>query len=1155
MGSALNRTTISMTDTSSKIKSLKGAQLQAVNPQDNVWLSASAGTGKTQVLSARVVRLLMQERVSPENLLCITFTKAAAAEMAGRINLLLASWVQMKGSELADHLKAIGSEFSPAAQDRARQLFASVLDAPGGGLQIMTIHSLCQSLLATFPEEAGLIPGFKPVDGREQDELHREALAEMIIEAEERDDQRLLDSLRDLSLDLSEEPAVDFLKQCAKHASAMQMVPKDDKNNVLARRLVGVEYEGSIADMLRGALDDSVIDRSAITAVADMNRDWGKGKPDSRGEKRATALYEWLASPITKRAENFEQFHRHWANDKGEPMVSSRGYTPTDAAYSELALGLYNWTSELKQSAALIQYADRLGGALYAGSVYTSHYQARKKALAVVDFDDMISQTAALLNTSGMAQWVRYKLDRQIDHILIDEAQDTNRDQWSIIKALSDDFFSGLAGKPELPRTIFAVGDYKQAIFGFQGTDPERYAEARDEYKDKIASSGGTLQELYLSKSFRSTRPILDYVNAVIDVAGSESFGIAEAIEPHYSEISDIGSVTLFEPVTTDSEDEDDGEYEDQDQNEEREWLTSDKRKLAGNIAGYVAQLVRAKPFLASEGRHLLPGDILLLLRSRTEMASLLVAQLHERNVPVAGLDRLRLLQPIAVQDLIAAINFVLQPDDDYSLACLMVSPLIGWDHDKLLEYGYREQGVPLWKHLRSQPAIEADIEPLKALLKGADFSTSYLFLERILSGPMAGRSKFTQRLGAETLVPIEEMLNAALIFEQRHGGGLQSFLDWFERGNTDIKRDAVPGSDEVRIMTVHGAKGLQAPVVIVCDVTADPDKKKNRSSSADIGEITMPLLPIRKADRVGRLAQFYDTQKTKDANEHNRLLYVALTRAQEHLVLAGSLTASRKGEAPKNSWYTVLQQSMEELGCDWQDHADFGKAMCFAKSGPDSIAEMQASREIETPISLPQWISALAPAERRPPKPLVPSQLGDDDHGDAPPSPAMRFAAEKGRLIHAVFERLSGDNPSQMLALAQRWLARNNLDPAISNSNILDAIEPVLANEEWRVFFGPEARAEVPLAAVVGEAVITGRIDRLLISGDRVHALDFKTGYKVPNAPDQISAAYIRQMAHYVAALECIFPKASVSASLLYTSGPAWFELSGDMLAPHKPR
>jgi ATP-dependent helicase/nuclease subunit A len=1131
---------------------LIAAQSSAVVPRDNIWLSASAGTGKTQVLTARVIRLLLENDVEPENLLCITFTKAGASEMADRINQLLATWVQMDDGFLFHDLEAIGADAGPEARKKARQLFAKVLDAPGGGLQILTIHSFCQSLLGSFPEEAGLVPGFKPIEGREQRELLDTALTSLVLNAETRGDLNIISNLQELSLNMGEEGALRFLHRTAAAPDVMAAIPDDAGAVVWARRLADVHFSGSAEDMLAAAFADAQIPRADLQSVIDANLIWCKNKADSRGGKRAAVLQNWLSRSPAERAASFTELHGCWSTAKGEVLNASQNHTPLNEDYKALASKMFDWTNQLMGQMMRAQYADRLARALLVGKEFAAQYSKAKHALGAVDFDDMIRRTAALLQNGQMADWVRFKLDRQIDHILVDEAQDTNAAQWDIISALSDDFYSGLGVKPDKSRTLFSVGDFKQAIYGFQGTAPERYEAAGVYFAERIGKSGSALNQLTLSQSFRSTPPILDFVNAVIEVSGPESFGLSGEIASHYSDKPAVGMVELFEPISAKPDGQDDSGAD-----EEEDWFSDEKRALAEKLADHVKGLIDAKPWLVSKNRPLEPGDIMFLLRSRGDMASMLVAQLHKRDVPVAGVDRLRLLQPLVVQDLLAAIKFVLQPNDDFSLACLLVSPIIGWSQDTLLQYGYvGDRTGSLWQHIRDRPELEQQIAPLRDMLSMADFNAVYHFLEQILSGPIGARRKFTARLGSEVLVPIEEMLNAALQFEQQQGGGLQKFIAWFDRGDTEIKREGDSSSQEVRIMTVHGAKGLQAPVVILADVTSDPTKKPDHSVELlmDEGRRT-PLLPIRKAEKSGRLQDIVDMQKIRELQEHKRLLYTAITRAEERLIMAGSLGISRKGEPPAESWCTLLQRGMEALGCDWQDEPRWGRVMRHVGLQGASLTPPEGSMTQPAPtkasLSPPSWLFTPAPAEQRPPRPLVPSRVDDDDYGDAPAVAAMRKAAVRGKLIHALLERITDDASLQK---AEQYLAAQTPDHDIDPAQLMAEVRAIVGDPQWTAFFGPAARAEVPLVAVVGETVINGRIDRLLVEPDLVRAIDFKTGRQVPQDENGVPAAYLRQMAHYRAALQTIFPAARIEVSLLFTYAPRFITLSEDILAPYYP-
>jgi ATP-dependent helicase/nuclease subunit A len=1145
-------------DQQNPLPNLAGAQIDAVEPGRDVWLSASAGSGKTQVLSARVIRLLLQPGVYPEHLLCLTFTKAAAAEMADRINHRLAYWVQAKGGDLGADLLAIGAENTPEVRDKARKLFAQVLDAPGGGLQIMTIHSFCQSLLSSFPEEAGLLPGFEPMDDRAMAALHNDALSELVQAADREGRDWQIEQLQQLSLAMGEDGVRTFLRCCAAHGAMLEEhLPEGEGATIMARRIMDVDFIGTLAEEMARSCDDAAIDRQMLFALADMNDQWGKGKPESRGGKRAAVIRNWLAQDVDLRPQSFTKLSSCFTKTDGEPFIRSTNYTPLEPEYADLALEAHLWTEALLHFQNRAEYAEQLAPALLAGKAYAAQFRQLKHSRGLVDFDDLISRAAALLTKPGMAEWVRYKLDRKIDHILIDEAQDTNDAQWQIVEALSGDFYSGAGARGERARTVFAVGDFKQAIYGFQGTAPEKYRDAGQRLDARIKDSGGSLHKLSLSRSFRSTKPVLRFVNAVLENLGYSSMGLDDVVPPHESEKADFGSIELMRCVTAEVAQEDDTEdySAGADDDAEENWITSEKLKLSNQIAAHVKNLIDSKPVLASTGQPLEPKDIMILLRSRGDLAALIVARLHALGVPVAGIDRLKILEPIAVQDMLATIRFALQPQDDLSLACLLVSPLIGWDQDKLLKHAYRAKGLGLWQHLRTQVDIADDLAPLREILSSADQTTPYAFLENILSGAIAGRRKLQARLGSEILVPVEELLNLAIQYQQEGGASLQGFLDWFEQGGGEIKREGLAQSRDVRVMTVHGAKGLEAPVVIMADIARDAEQAGAGKNGIDFPVLggTLPLPPVRKEQRSAQLQSIADAVKERDMQEHYRLLYVAMTRSAEHLVLAGALGKKAKGVAPENSWYAALEAGMLQLGCSWESDPIWGASMRYSADGPFKREQPKDAISV-TSAELPDWLYAPAPDEEIPPRPLAPSNLDDDQYGDAPAEPALKMAALRGKLLHALFEQYAGGALVDFRAAALAWLGRQNPGHDFDHAKAVDEALAVMKNPEWASLFSSSARAEVPLAALVGTKVITGRVDRLLIEDDRIRLIDFKTGRHVPVDANAVSVPNVRQMAHYVAALESIFAPRKVEAALLYTNGPTIVELPDALLAAHKP-
>lgn len=1127
---------------------LRGDQKRASDPEAQVWLSASAGTGKTHVLTARVMRLLLSG-ADPSTILCLTFTKAGAAEMADRIHARLAHWVRLPDVELAQDLMALGEDHGPEMRARARTLFARVLDANGSGLRIQTIHSFCQTLLAGFPVEAGLIPGFRPMEPREEKLLARTVLADMLVGAEKDGDTALLQAVQALSRRLGEGGAEGFLMNCAAAPAAMGAFGPDIPAEIRAALDVP---DGDIEQAIISRCADDVFDMESVRRVGAANAELG-GK---KALARADVIAAWRGASPEIRAQMLPDLLSVVRSQKGEPFALSAKMLAIEPGYEGYATRIAETVQALVSLRSRAELAEILGNGLGAGRRFAQLYSEAKRIQGSVDFNDLIRKAVELLGQSHMADWIRFKLDQATDHILVDEAQDTNAQQWAIVTALAAEFFSGEGAKAEKVRTIFSVGDYKQAIFGFQGTDPINFGAAQLYFSRKAEAAGHELLDLSLSESFRSTEPVLQLVDALLGNLGQDALGLMAGSEPHASAVIGPGQVTLWSPVTPESLTGDDDEIEG-----DESWLSDSTRSFATRLARQIRIWLEQPLWLESKGRPLRPEDILILVRRRGELASLIVARLYAEGVPVAGIDRLRLNAPLAVRDLLAAIRFALQPEDDLNFASLLVSPIVGWTQEQLMEHGLdRPKGRSLYRYLRDKSALQGDAgEAIRQILRQADLTTPYRFLENLLSGPIEARRKLLARLGEEARDPIEELLNAALQFESDRAPSLQLFLDWFDRGDVEIVRDPSAPLDAVRVMTAHGAKGLQAPLVILADATVDPTRAPRNSVDWRISEEgePVPVFRPRKGEAAGTLADAVEMAATRELQEHWRLLYVALTRAEERLIIGGALGPQAKGIPHPKSWHAAVGSAFEQLGVEAADDSDWGQARHFMGLSPAAPQPRQdpAQNNVVPPVQLPDWLHLSAPEEARPPRPLAPSSLGRDDAVSPPPGPAMRQAAERGRLLHALFERLPDVPENAREAAALHWLEHSAglSDPVERNAIARDALA-IVNDPVHSDLFSADALAEAPIAAVVDGQVIAGTVDRLLVGEEIIRVVDFKTGRRVPSDPLKVPTHHLRQMSAYVESLRIIFPGRTVLGQLLYTSGPILIDLPPNLLAAHKP-
>ena len=1126
---------------------LAGAQADASDPLVHAALSASAGTGKTHVLTSRVLRLLLRG-TAPSSILCLTFTKAGAAEMANRIGERLAHWVRLADADLAAELNALGEDFGRRHLAAARRLFAEVLEAPGGGLRIQTIHSFAQTLLASFPAEAEIAPGLRPIDGRAETELARRTLATLLADAEAGGDRQLIADVSALSLRLGESGAEDYLMQCARAHEAMAAL--GDPSAIEQRLLDVIGAAGEDAQtLIEQRLDDGALDFSMFQRLIAANRAWGT----DTGTKISINLNEFLTLSLTARKDRLSTVGTGLVTGKGEPCKAKARQIAAEPDYEGLAARFTEWLVAIRSLVAAADLAVVQAAGLRAGQAFAREYVRAKRAAGVADFDDLIAWTRRLFAREGMGEWVRYKLDQRTDHILVDEAQDTNADQWAIVDALAGEFFTGNPEAEDRWRTLFMVGDYKQAIFGFQGTDPKEY----EGFRAKIAGRADALadaaesaevrarefRDLSIDASFRSSPAVLQAVDALIADVGFSALGLPEPPNRHQPfHANRPGRVELWpaydplvEPAEADEGDEG--------------WIDDSIRLYADAIARQVRQWLAEAPTMATTGRALAPGDILILVRSRTELASLIVARLYGQGVPVAGIDRLHLHKPLAVKDLLAAIGFAVQPLDDLNLANLLVSPLIGWEQQQLYELAFGRSGR-LWPELQRRRDEQRGFAEAHAILTDwlamTDYVTPARFLETILSGPLDGRRKLLKRLGEAARDPIEELVASALAFEAEEIASLDRFMAWFSRGDVEVKRDPSAPSNAVRVMTVHGAKGLEAPLVLLADATHDPAKVGGTSTVLDFpvpGVGIVPLIRPRKDECAPIFQALIDDSRAADIEEHWRLAYVGLTRAAERLVIAG---AKPKKDVPQASWHAAGERALHSLGAVPIETEEWGTSLVWEGNGR-TAASRKAAKQPLPPIVVPQWLREPAPREEQPPRPLAPSQIAEDRDSLPPPGPEMRAAARRGTLLHALFERLPGVPAPDRLALAQQWLTRQGVSDEAIRKEIAESACSVIGDPACSDLFDPGSFAEAPIAASLPDGrVVAGTVDRLCIGQEIVRVIDFKTGRSIPSGIDALPPGHRAQMETYAKALAVIFPGRRVEASLLYTAGPKLITLPG---------
>ncbi|UEM22673.1 double-strand break repair helicase AddA [Skermanella mucosa] len=1140
-------------------------QRLASDPECSVWVGASAGTGKTKVLTDRVLRLMLAG-TQPARILCLTFTKAAAAEMSIRINNTLAQWATLTDARLEDRLADLtGARPDADMRTRARRLFAQVVDCPGG-MKIQTIHAFCQSLLRRFPLEADLAPQFDVMDERTADELLAAARDTVLARSRFEPDSDLGKALARLTNEIQQDDFGDILKSIAMERGRIRRII--DRHGGLDATIAEVFAYLKVppgadeAAILQRACRDDILD---VPSLRDACRALSGGS--GTDQERGIAVQSWLDA-AEDRVDRFRDYVKHFLTNEGAPRKTLLTKKPATANPAALA-------ALVAEAERLCEVLDRVKSAGVANSTAAllvlaealiETYARLKEDRSRLDYDDLILAAQHLLTRPGVAPWVLFKLDGGLDHILIDEAQDTNPEQWQVVAALAEEFFANAAGSDRV-RTLFAVGDEKQSIYSFQRADPAEFTRMRSHFQERVRIAAGRWEKIDLEISFRSTAAVLDAVDAVFSLQTARdgvAFETATTIRHVAFRRGHAGLVELWPPVAP-REQEAPAPWEPP---LTRQRTDSPPARLAAVIADTIRDWLARGEDLPARGRAIRPGDVMVLVRRRTGFVEELVRALKEREVPVAGVDRMVLTQQLSIMDLMALAGFLLLPEDDLTLATVLKSPLIGLTEEQLFDIAHGRRGH-LWEALRKRAEADLLFRPardyLRALQNETDFIRPFELFARVLNAPcpadpVSGRRAILKRLGPDAQDPLDEFLTACLAFERSHPPSLQAFLHWLDASEAEIKRELEQGGDRVRIMTVHGSKGLQAPIVFLPDSMGVP-RQSPRILWPDSAD-GVPLFAPRRALEDGMCAQARAAADQKRDQEYRRLLYVALTRAEDRLYICGWQGKSDPAEA---CWYRLAEEAMRGIGepraFDFTaiSPQDGWSGEGWRLRGPQTVPAKDDHRDDDLALDaapLPQWARATAPEEPTPSRPLTPSRpeeaepavrspLGNDD--------GARFL--RGTLIHRLLQTLPDLDPALREAACRRFLARPAHNLTAEGQELITAETlAVLSDPTFAPLFGPGSRAEVPVVGLVSSRALSGQIDRLLVTDREVWIVDYKTNRPPPLVESQVSPVYLRQMAAYRAAIAAIYPDRPVRCVLLWTDGPRLMELSEALLDAHAP-
>ncbi|WP_299700562.1 double-strand break repair helicase AddA [uncultured Tateyamaria sp.] len=1078
-------------------------QQEAAQPMQSTWLSANAGSGKTRVLTDRVARLLLED-VKPQNILCLTYTKAAASEMQNRLFQRLGAWAMLDDNTLRSELAELGLAHTPNAQElsHARTLFAMAIETPGG-LKIQTIHSFCASLLRRFPLEAGVSPQFTEIEDRAADLLRAE-LVDQMADGED------ADVLVRLAAQYKGEDFLALTKEVASKAAKFYDLSNGDALVLLGQSsdlthdsIVDATFAPGDWDMLQDLLPILATQGVTDKAVGETLKE--VVALDTESLSIAEAAFLTQAGTRKKRfpTKSTQQQAAHLL-----PQLEALIERVEAAREARLAL------DAAEHSVALHQFARK----------FARRYTEAKQRRGWLDFDDLIQKAQQLLSDDRVAAWVLYRLDGGIDHILVDEAQDTSPTQWDVIRRLAEEFSSGEGARTDVTRTIFVVGDKKQSIYSFQGADPREFDRMQSEFGSKLAESDQKLWGRSLDFSFRSSPAILNLVDKVFGTESGAGFGDGQ----HIAFNADLpGRVDLW-PLVPKPE-----------KTPEREWYDPVDRRspehqfrtLAMAVAGQIKQMLDEGTLIpdAKGSRPVQPRDFLILVQRRGGIFPDIIRACKELELPIAGADRLKVGAETAVRDLGALLSFLATPEDSLSLATALRSPLFGWSEQDLYTLAHHRTEDELWRSLRTKTEdYPQTVSVLRDLRDNIDFLRPYDLIERMLTRHR-GRQRMLARLGTEAEDGINALLSQALSYERSEVPSLTGFLTWMETDDLEVKRQIDSASNQIRVMTVHGSKGLEAPIVILPECGKRDFQVRN--NIIDISDT--PVWKMPSAQLPEQMATRLDEMKAAQRQESLRLLYVALTRAEKWLIIGAAGELDRNGD----DWHQRVQAGIEADDATALD-TPVGSGLRLQHGDWAFSTTSIGMAKAEPGISLPTIYKKAAPSPAPLPETLSPSDLGGPK---ALPGDGLDEETAKtfGTAVHALLEApeigaralRDANLPDDLKTEAEAQADRIRSDPTLS----------------W--LFADDVLAEVPVTASLGKRRMHGIIDRLHVTSDTVHVIDFKTNRVIPEKPEQTPEGVLRQMGAYAHAMAQIYPDHTIRLSILWTHTGALMSVPHDIV------
>jgi ATP-dependent helicase/nuclease subunit A len=1139
---------------------VRDKQASASNPGLSSFVSANAGSGKTHVLVQRVIRLLLSG-VPPEKILCITFTKAASANMAERVFTTLGHWVTLDDTALDAAIRDTGIPNPPLRLRKvARELFARALETPGG-LKVQTIHALCTRLLQQFPFEANVPARFAVLDDRDQTDMMERANLKVFLEAARAPDSVLGRALQTAMANAADVTFKDVVREaCLSRDHFLAWTDAAESAEAAAAEMsaaLGVASSDSIEAVEREIVDGPYLPRERWLEIAQTLDSGIKTDQD-----QAARFREAHALTGSAQVDEYLGVFLTEAERTARKSVVTKKFIDNNPSVAQLFDNEILRIGPLIEKRRAVIMSDRTEALLHIAIAAAANYRREKEERGLLDYDDLIDKTLVML-TKVSAGWVHYKLDRGVDHVLIDEAQDTSPRQWDIVEHIISEFSAGHGARDGITRTVFAVGDEKQSIFSFQGAAPREFAERRSRFSTRFKAAGLGFESISFTYSFRSGAGVLRAVESAFqspDVYKSITTDL-DGMPPHLA-LDDAGPslIEIWPLVEADDRKDIEG------------WrapfdgvsVTSPEVKLSRRIQAEIKRLVASGALTGPKDarRPLRYGDVLILVRRRGNLFDAVIQALKHAGIPVAGADRLKLTEHIAIIDLMNLADALLLPQDDLALAVALKSPLFGLGDSDLFALAWDRKGSlrqALSQHAAAHPKFGDALERLEECERRFARETPFAFYAWLLGGD-GGRQRILRRLGQEANDALDEFLELALNYEHKAPASLQGYMAWLRSADTEVKRDMEISRDEVRVMTVHGAKGLEAPVVVMVDTTSSPaDTQRLRLIRLPRGNGGVVMVWAgRKADDPEPVAAAREAMLGDTEDEYRRLLYVAMTRAADRLIVAG-IKPGNVNTIRKLCWYDLADKGLAASGLQEEViETDDGALRRYTRPEDGAHTVGTAATTTGAALALPAWLRTPLLPRSASFNLLRPSEAGGDKSRRVKSREAIEQrsrALQRGTLVHRLLQSLPDVAIARRREAALNFLHRNAADWSASEHEALTAsVLGLIGDARFAAVFADGSRAEVPIVGRLDRpngapVLVSGQVDRLVVTENEVLIVDFKTNQVPPGAEAEAPAAYVRQLALYRALLQKLYPQRPIRAALLWTETPELMEISAPTL------